>query len=157
MKSSRPTLLALLVALFMPLLASTSSAAPTQPADKSAPVAQWDGVWRCQTDGQPNFDIVISQEGRQIAGSILFYLHVRKDVHSPWTVTASGPGEPMFNIELNGNTLSFQVSHRRSHPPRTLHDPPLLFEIRLLAPGKAELLNSSEDPNHNFQLVRSDY
>ncbi len=141
----------LLVALFLvPLAASAQTLAPSSEQ-------QWDGVWRSQLDGQPNFDVVISQEGRQIAGTILFYLHKRKDEHSPWVVTASGPGEPMLNIQQHGNTLSFDISHRRAHPPRTLHDPPIHFVFQLDAPGKAELLNSAQLTGHNFTLVRSDY
>jgi hypothetical protein len=139
------------------VLGAVSSAPLAHPAPSTSPAPQWDGVWRCKTDGQPNFDIVLSQEGHQIAGSILFYLHMRKDVHSPWIVTASGPGEPMFNLEQHGNLLSFEVSHRRAHPPRTLHDPPLHFEIRLDAPGLAELLHSARDPKANLKLTRSDY
>ncbi len=141
--------------LFALLLAPFGVFAQSPAPSSTAP--QWDGVWRSQLDGQPNFDVVISQEGRQIAGSILFYLHKRKDAHSPWTVTASGPREPMFNIELHGSTLSFDVSHRRAHPPRTLHDQPIHFVIQLDAPGKAELLNSAQETGHNFTLVRSDY
>lgn len=156
MNSSRNALFALFVALLFPLLAATISAATPLPAEEHT-TRQWDGVWRCKTDGQPNFDIVLSQEGHQIAGSILFYLHMRKDVHSPWTISSSGPGEPMFNMEQHGNLLTFEVSHRRAHPPRTLHDPPLHFEIRLDAPDHAELLHSARNPNDNFKLVRSDY
>lgn len=145
----------LTILLLVPVAAS-SAVIVAQPPAHANPAAQWNGVWRCQMDGSPNFDLVISDEGRQIAGSILFYLHYRRDINSPWTVK-SGLPEPMFNIELHGNTLSFDVSNRRAHPPRTLHDPPLHFVIRLVAPGKAELLNSSKDPSHNLKLTRSDY
>ena len=157
MQSVRLAFLAILITLGMPIFTAKPAAVRAQAAAASEPSPQWDGVWRCQTDGQPNFDIVISQEGRQIAGSILFYLHMRKDEHSPWTVSASGPGEPMFNMELGGDTLRFEVSHRRAHPPRTLHDPPLHFAIRMVSPGKAELLNSAEGASPNFELIRSDY
>ena len=103
------------------------------------------GVWRGQFEGLPEASIVISDEGGQVTGAILFYFHSRPDVKSPWT---SKPGlpEPMFDMKLDGSTLKFKVSHRRAHPPGSLNDPPVPFHLTLTGPDKADLLNEAEGP-----------
>ena len=55
--------------------------------------------------------------------------------------TTSTPGipEPLFNPKLEGQSLVFEVSHRRAHPPGTLSDPPVHFRLKLLDHDKAEL------------------
>jgi hypothetical protein len=115
------------------------------------------GVWRGQLEGLPAVDIVISNEGGQLTGGILFYFHVRVDVNHAWTSTPGLP-EPMFNIRIQGDALHFQVSHRRAHPPRTLNDPPVSFKLAILGHNKAELVNETESsPSPPVALVRSDY
>jgi hypothetical protein len=85
---------------------------PQQPAN-----AQFVGVWRGQFDNLPGVDMVVTDEGGQFTGAVLFYLHIRPDVNHPYTSTAGLP-EPMLNLKFDGSTLTFQVSHRRAHPPR---------------------------------------
>ena len=113
------------------------------------------GVWRAQLEGLPAVDIVISNEGGQLTGGILFYFHLRLDANQPWT---SRPGlpEPLFNIKMAGDTLHFQVSHRRAHPPRTLNDPPVSFRLSIVGPDKANLVNETESAGP-LAMVRSDY
>jgi hypothetical protein len=101
------------------------------------------GVWRGQIEGLPAVDIVLSNEGGQLTGGILFYFHIRLDVNHPWT-SAPGLPEPMFNIKIEGSALHFQVSHRRAHPPRTLNDPPVSFRLTIVGHNKAELVNETE-------------
>jgi hypothetical protein len=108
-------------------------------------VTKFVGVWRGHFEGLPEASIVISDEGSQVTGAILFYFHSRPDVNSPWT---SKPGlpEPMFDMKLAGSTLKFKVSHRRAHPPGSLNDPPVPFHLTLTGPDKADLLNEAEGP-----------
>ena len=86
--------------------------------------------------------MVISAEGDRLAGGILFYLHVRSDVQSPYTSTPGLP-EPMLRIRLDDQVLHFEFSHRRAHSPATLQDAPKDFRLKLLAPDRAELVNES--------------
>src|ERR1700688_4247939 len=102
-------------------------AAPEGPQENAS---KFIGVWRGQMDNLPGVDLVITDEGGQVRGAVLFYLHMRQDVHSPYTSTA-GRREPMFGLKLDGQTLKFDVSHRRAPPPRTLHDPPVAFDLKL--------------------------
>jgi hypothetical protein len=119
-------------------------------------ISAFAGVWRGEFEGLPGVDIVISDEGGQATGGILFYFHSRPDVNSQWT---SKPGlpEPMFSMKLDGETLRFQVSHRRAHPPSTLNDPPVSFLLTLTGPGKAKLVNDSEGSGPPMVMTRSDY
>lgn len=112
------------------------------------------GVWRGQFEGLPEASIVISDEGDQVTGAILFYFHSRPNVNSPWT---SKPGlpEPMFDMKLDGSTLKFKVSHRRAHPPGSLNDPPVHFHLTLTGPDKADLVNEAEGPP--LAMTRSAY
>ena len=124
-------------------------------AQNSSP-SKFTGVWRGQMDQLPGVAMVITEEGGDLHGGILFYFHMRKDGHSAYT---SKPGlpEPMFDLKMDGQTLKFDVSHRRAHPPRTLHDAPVHFLLKLDGPDKAELLNESEGDGPAVVLTRSDY
>ena len=125
------------------------------PQQTQSAAVHFTGVWRGQMDDLPAVDIVISTEGGQLTGGILFYFHTRTDVNHPWT---SKPGlpEPMFNMKIEGGTLHFRVSHRRAHPPRTLNDPPVQFRLTLTDPDKAEFVNESESARGPLVMTRRD-
>ncbi len=112
------------------------------------------GVWRGQMDGMPAVTLVVTDEGGELSGAVLFYFHTRKTVNDPWT---SSPGlpEPMLLMHLDGTTLSFQVSHRRAHPPRTLNDPPVQYHLTVTGPNQASLVNEHE--GLRLVMTRSDY
>lgn len=112
-------------------------------AAQSGNPSRFAGVWRGQLDHLPGVDVVITDEGGELQGAILFYFHMRPDVNSPYTSTPGLP-EPMFDLKQQGQTLKFNVSHRRAHPPRTLHDPRVRFLLRLDGTDKAELVNETE-------------
>lgn len=113
------------------------------------------GVWRGQMDGLPAVTLVVTDEGGSPAGAVLFYLHKRTTVNDPYIATPGLP-EPMLGMSIDGKTLTFQVSHRRAHPPRTLSDPPVTFTLTLTGPNQAELVNKSEGSG-SLVMVRSDY
>ena len=117
-------------------------------------VSKVTGVWRAQMNGLPVFTLVVTDENGGLSGAVLFYLLKREDVNSPYTATPGLP-EPIFNPQFDGKTLTFQVSHRRSHPPRTLSDPPVTFTLTLAEDGKAQLINKTEGPP--ITLTHSDY
>jgi len=112
------------------------------------------GVWRAQMDGLPAFTLVVTDEGGELQGAILFYLIRRGKPGEPATATPGIP-EPIFHPAFDGKTLRFQVSHRRAHPPRTLSDPPVTFELTLTDDGKAQVSNLNE--GHPIIVTRSDY
>lgn len=143
----------LLTALFLLapiMLAQTSSSTGSQNGEEP-----FVGVWRGEMDGLPAVDIGISNEGGEFTGAILFYLHTRPDVQSPWT-SKSGPPGPMFNMKLDGNTLHFRVSHKGAHPPGSLNDPPVSFRVTLTGSNTAVLVNEAEG-GAGLPLKRSDY
>jgi len=133
-------------------LLGQAAARDRQPENAS----KFTGVWRGQLDNLPGVDLVIADEGGQLGGAVLFYLHMRPNVHSPYTSTPGLP-EPMFDLRLEGQTLKFDISHRRAHPPRTLHDPPVAFDLKLIGPDKAELVNETEGGGPAVVLTRSEY
>lgn len=151
----KPSMIPLLIALSMPAAAVFAQAPlSAQPQEKG--LSRFVGVWRGELDGLPGVAIVISSEGGQPIGGILFYLHLRPDVNSPY-ISKPGLPEPMFDMQVEGKTLKFQVSHRRAHPPGSLNDPPVHFRLSLTETGTATLANESESGGPPVVLSRSDY
>jgi hypothetical protein len=151
----RSTLIPLLVtALLLPLCASAQSSGnpATKPNHDSAKFVD---VWRGEFDNLPGIDMVITDEGGDLHGAILFYLHKRMNVNSPYTATPGLP-EPLFDLRRDGQTLHFDVSHRRAHPPGSLNDAPKTLQLKLTGPDRAELINESEGAPM-VEMKRSDY
>jgi hypothetical protein len=142
---------------------NSQSAQPQQPQSPPSPApTAVTGVWRGQIGGLPGVTLVVTDEGGSLSGAVLFYFQMRKTVNDPWTSTAGLP-EPMFHPHFDGTTLTFQISHRRAHPPRSLSDPPVSFHLTLTGPNQAALVNETENPpseNENgpgLVLMRSEY
>ena len=146
----RLPILVLLVAL-TPLCSRTQSTG----SHASENISRFVGVWRGQFDNLPGVDLVITNEGGGLRGAILFYLHKRADANRPYTSSAGLP-EPIFNIHPDDQTLHFKVSHRRAHPPATLHDAPKDFDLKLTGPDHAQLTNKSGDAP-GLTMTRTDY
>jgi hypothetical protein len=156
MKSRLIPVCVAVAALTMSGLAQTGRAGETiaPAASNTAPVV---GVWRCEMDGLPAVTLTVSDEGGSLSGAVLFYLH-RRSAGQPVTATPGVP-EPLFNPRFDGKTLTFQVSHRRAHPPSSLNDAPVAFELKLDGPDKAEFVNDGRiDPKApRYFLVKSAY
>jgi len=149
----RPRMVAIAAALLM--LSIPGGAQATSPKQHQPPsFAAVTGVWRAQFNNLPVFTLVVTDEGGGLSGAILFYMLKREDANHPFTATPGLP-EPIFNPTFDGKTLTFQVSHRRAHPPRTLSDPPSTFKLTLADDGKAQVQNLSEGPP--LTVTRSDY
>jgi hypothetical protein len=133
---------------------SVQSQAPRR-ADTADGAANIVGVWRGQMDGLPAVTLVVTDEGGNLSGAVLFFFHQRKTVNDPYTSTPGLP-EPMFGLHFDGKKLGFEVSHRRAHPPRTLSDPPVVFHLTLTGPNQAELGNENE-AGPAVVMTRSDY
>ncbi len=153
----RTVLLCGLLMLIAGLVCSQTPTSPEKvPAQKADAIL---GVWRAEANGLPFITLTISNEGGSLSGAILFYLH-RREEGKPETATPGIP-EPVFNLSFDGQTLSFQVSHRRAHPPRTLSDPPVTFHLTLKGRDSAglsmgETQNDSE-AGSGLAMTRSDY
>jgi hypothetical protein len=138
------------------------SLAPCMQGQAAAPeggvqeISKFVGVWRGQMDNLPWVDMVISDEGRETRGAILFHLHKRQDANSPVTSTPGVP-EPLFDMTVQDQALRFEVSHRRAHPPGSLNDRPVPFRLRLVGPNRAELVNENEHDGPPLILTRSVY
>jgi hypothetical protein len=106
-------------------------------------------------NGLPVVTLLVTDEPGGLAGAILFYFQQRateKDAYS----AVPGLPEPIFHPRFDGTTLLFEVSHRRSHPPRTLNDLPKHFRLTLHDADTAELVNVDE-PGTACKVVRTDY
>jgi hypothetical protein len=151
---NRIVLACVLLATLATATLSQASSASVQ-ATNTAPIA---GVWRCQMEGLPAVTLTVTDEDGALTGAVLFYLH-RREPGQPVTATPGVP-EPLFHPSFDGKTLTFEVSHRRAHPPGSLNDPPVTFEFRLNGDGQAPLINDNEksDPHAPvYILVRSAY
>jgi hypothetical protein len=141
------------------LIATLSSAllAQPSPAQSALSADKLNGIWRCQMNGLPAMTLTLTNEGGNLTGAVLFYLH-RSEPGQPETATPGVP-EPLFHPSFDGKTLTFQVSHRRAHPPGSLNDAPVTFDLRLDGLDRAELFNASEnDPNApKYVLSRTAY
>jgi hypothetical protein len=120
-------------------------------ASANAPI---NGVWRGQMNGLPAVTLLVTDEGGSLVGGVLFYFQQRTNENGPWTATPSLP-EPMLNPKFDGKTLTFQISHRRAHPPGSLNDPPMPYHLTLVGPDRARLVNEKVGPP--LTLTRSEY
>ena len=101
------------------------------------------GVWRCEMHGLPAVTLTVTDEGGSLTGAVLFYLH--KMAQGQAETATPGVPEPIFHPSFDGKRLTFEVSHRRAHPPQSLDDAPMRFEVRLNGDGRAELVSAMED------------
>jgi hypothetical protein len=101
------------------------------------------GVWKGDQGGIPLVTVTIEQWHGKLTGAILFYL-VRRESNGKQTASPGVP-EPLLNVREFGNTLTFDVSHRNAHPPRTLNDPPVQFKLQV-KDSKSGVLTGPESP-----------
>jgi hypothetical protein len=136
---------------------ATSGWAAAGGANRGAGAAPIEGVWRCQMEGLPAVTLTVTEEGGTLTGAVMFYLH-KREPGQPVSATPGVP-EPLLNPRFDGKTLRFQVSHRRAHPPDSLQDQPVNFQLKLDGPDTGEFVNESEpDPNRpRYVLVKSAY
>jgi hypothetical protein len=111
------------------------------------------GVWRAQMGDVPVFTMVITDEGGGLSGAIVFYLLRRDSPDQKPTATPGNP-EPLLHPAFDGKTLTFQISHRRAHPPRTLNDPPITLSFKAPEPGKPEVFQFEGQP---VTMTRAEY
>ena len=116
--------------LLLPLLSAAWSPA-LPPARNSAII----GLWSGKMEGLTYIRMTIEEQDGKLTGAALFYM-IRRD---PGVAPTASPGfpTPMISPSFDGKTLTFKISHRHAHPPRTLNDPPVDFRLELTGPDKA--------------------
>jgi hypothetical protein len=131
--------------LVMMLLGTSAFAA-------DSPIA---GMWRGRMYDLPAVVLTVRDDGGKLSGTILFYFLHRNTEHDPWQVdTQHSSLLPLIDPKFDGKTISFQVSHKAAHPPRTLNDPPSSFLMRITGKGEAELRNLSEKEGPGLKMIR---
>ncbi len=116
--------------------------------------SQFVDVWRADADGLPFVTLNLTDESGSLAGAVLFYL-LRRDPGQP-VISSPGIPEPLINPRIDDDTLTFQVSHRRAHPPGSRSDRPVSFRLRLAGSNRIFLVNASKG-GPQVELRRSDY
>jgi hypothetical protein len=115
------------------------------------------GTWRGKLHNLPAVVLIVKDEGGKVSGTILFYFLHRNTEHEPWQVDIKHSMLlPLIDPKFDGKTISFWVSHKEAHPPRTLNDLPSSFVMRLTGKGEAELLNLSENEGPGLKMVRDE-
>lgn len=113
------------------------------------------GTWRGKIYDLPGVVLTVNDDEGRLSGTILFYFLHRNTEHDPWEVdTTHSKALPLLDPKFDGKILTFQVSHKEAHPPRTLNDPPSSFQMRLIGKGEAELLNLTEKQSPALKIVR---
>jgi hypothetical protein len=103
----------------------------------------------------PAVVLTVKDEGGKLSGTILFYFLHRNTEHDPWQVDEKHSITlPLIDPKFDGKTITFQVSHKEAHPPRTLNDPPSSFQMRLTGKEEGELLNLTEKKSPALKMVR---
>jgi len=148
---------AVILSTGMAALTAVCFAHPKNTDTPNADPAPVIGVWRCDMHSLPAVTLTVTNEGGSLNGAVLFYLH-KMEKGQPETATPGVP-EPLIHPSFDGKTFTFQVSHRRAHPPQSLNDGPVTLALKLSGSGKAELVNTSEnDPNAPvYEFVKNDY
>jgi hypothetical protein len=111
------------------------------------------GVWRAQMDGLPAMTLTLSDETGSLQGAVLFYL-LQRDPGKPVTATPGVP-EPLMNLRFDGRRLTFQVSHRRAHPPGSLQDAPISCGLRLTGENRGTMAREG-DGSSAVEVVRAE-
>jgi hypothetical protein len=111
----------------MGLIAVMGSAAAAQ----SATNASWIGVWKGEANGLPNLEVVLSDDGGPLGGTIVLYqVRARFRGETPQILTQ----EPhvMLVSQVDGKTLTFRVKTLNTGQER-------VFSMILTADAKAHL------------------
>ncbi|HUI74319.1 MAG TPA: hypothetical protein VLX32_05205 [Candidatus Acidoferrum sp.] len=141
----------------LPLIVLAGLAAFTVP--RSPAEAQADsslaGIWQGRMNDLPAVDLQLDDVGGKLAGTIVFYFQDRSGPNGHWRASADPP-LPVRAPHLIGNTLTFEVEHRKCHAcSETDHN--VRFRLNITGPDEARLWNlDGENPNSDpgLQLVR---
>jgi hypothetical protein len=111
------------------------------------------GIWRAEMRGLPALTLNITDESGSLSGAVLFYL-LRREPGKAETATPGVP-EPLIGAHFDGHVLTFAVSHRRAHPPASLHDAPVNFRLQLTGDNKGQLIREN-DTSSAVEMVKGE-
>jgi biopolymer transport protein ExbD len=98
------------------------------------------GTWLGRIHDLPAIRLTLQETNGKLSGSIVFYM-IRND-GSGYYEDSQSAGSPteLSNAKFDGETLTFEMSHRDAHPPRTLNDTePVRFEMKLVGNNEGQL------------------
>jgi biopolymer transport protein ExbD len=138
----------------MPSGAVQSTAARAQGSSLLFAGTLFAGTWQGRMNGLPGIDLTVREADKKIAGTVVFYFQERKDINSPWQVTAEYP-VPLLATHVTGKVLTFEVEHHVCHGCPEL-GPNVTFRMELAGPDQARLWRLEEDgtEGQSMQLVR---
>jgi len=98
------------------------------------------GTWQGKLGDQPAITLAVKDSGGKLSGTIVFYLLRNNGLGLKSGPKSAGPPTEIMNAKFDGRTLTFEVSHRLAHPPRTLNDTvPVKFRIDLTGKDEGQL------------------
>lgn len=107
----------------------------------AAEKSEFVGTWHGRMNDLPVLDLILEQSGGEISGSIVFYFHVRAE-DGKWHVKGKH-SQPLLLPKLQGRTLEFEVTHRKSHGSSE-PGPNVPFRIELRG-GDSAILHKTDE------------
>ena len=92
-------------------------------------------------NGLPAVELTLVIRGNKVAGEIVFPFHQRTP-EGKWVVIRRD-ATPILNPRLQGNSLSFEVAHHKSHGSSEW-GPNVPFRVDLKSPDEARLFKLDE-------------
>jgi hypothetical protein len=119
----------------------------------SASTSPFAGIWEGQTNGLPAIELRIQDSAGRPTGEIVFYFQERKS-DGPWTVK-SDHAVPMLNVKTEGKSMTFEVTHHKSHGSSEL-GPNVKFRVRWISAQELRLfkIDAGTEPGSGLKLIR---
>jgi hypothetical protein len=108
------------------------------------------GTWQGKLHNLPAITLTLHETGGKVSGNIVFYFIRNNGAGFYEDSKSAGAPTELMNTSFDGKTLTFEVSHRNAHPPRTLNDTePVRFQMEITGKDEGQLkrLNYGADEN----------
>jgi hypothetical protein len=143
--------------MVFPLIVLSSLAAFTIPRSPARAQANSSlaGTWKGQMNDLPAVDLQLEADSGKLTGTIVFYFQDRSGPNGHWRATPDPP-LPLLVPHLDGNTLTFEVEHRKCHGCSE-SDPNVKLHVLFTGVDEARLWNlEGENPESDpgLKLVR---
>ena len=111
------------------------------------------GIWEGQTNGLPAIQLRIHESAGQPAGDIVFYFQQRQP-NGPWAVKSEHT-TPLLKVNVEGETMTFEVTHHKSHGSSEL-GPNAKFRVDRISDRELRLfkVDSGSEPGPGLKLTR---
>lgn len=117
------------------------------------PGSPFTGNWEGRVNGLPAVELALTQLDGKVSGEITFPFHQR-GADGKWEVKRRDSG-PMLVSNLQGRTLTFEVTHHKCHGCSEL-GPNVKFRMNLTGPDEARLFMIESQPTDSpgLRLIR---